>query len=90
MATVVDTVILHYFLLVEQSELLLDLLELPVGVPRIVYDPDDGASADAVVSELRRNIRHEERIVRSVAIDDFERHDALRRAETAGYRSSDR
>jgi hypothetical protein len=39
MATVVDTVILHYFLLVEQSELLLDLLEPPVGVPRTVYGP---------------------------------------------------
>lgn len=65
MATVVDTVILHYFLLVEECELLLDLLDPPVGVPRIVYDPDDGDSADAVVSELRRNIRYEERIART-------------------------
>jgi hypothetical protein len=81
MATVVDTVILHYFLLVEQSELLLELLQPPVGVPRIVYDPEDGASADVVVSELRRNIRYEERITRTTKADKPEHHDAQQRAQ---------
>jgi hypothetical protein len=81
MATVVATVILHYFLLVEQSELLLELLEPPVGVPRIVYDPEDGASADVVVSELRQNIRYEERIARTTKADKPEHHDAQQRAQ---------
>lgn len=80
MATVVDTVILHYFLLVEEAELLLALLDPPVGVPRIVYDPDDGASADAVVSELRRNIRYEQRIART-SHADADRRAALQREQ---------
>lgn len=62
MPTVVDTVVLHYFLVVDQMQLLLDLLEPPVGVPRIVFDPDDDQGVDSVVSELRQNIRYEERI----------------------------
>lgn len=80
MGTVVDTVVLHYFLLVEEYELLLDLLEPPVGIPRIVYDPDEGASADAGASELRRNIRYEERIARTSQAGR-ERHAALQRAQ---------
>jgi hypothetical protein len=78
MGTVVDTVVLHYFLLVEKSELLLDLLEPPVGIPRIVYDPDEGESAGA--SELRRNIRYEERIART-SHAGAERHAALQRVQ---------
>jgi len=62
MPTVVDTVVLHYFLVVDRAALLLELLEAPVGVPRIVFDPDDGQADDAMVSELRRNIRYEQRI----------------------------
>lgn len=76
--TVVDTVVLHYFLLVEESELLLHLLEPPVGIPRIVYDPDEGESAGA--SELRRNIRYEERIARTSQAG-AERHAALQRVQ---------
>ena len=76
MATVVDTVVLQYFLLVEKQELLLDLLNPPVGVPRIVYDPGDGASTDTAVSELRRSIRYEERLV------DTSPNDADRKAAT--------
>ena len=79
MATVVDTVILHYFLLVEHAELLLELLDPPAGVPRIVYDPDDGDGADAVVSELRRNIRYEQRIVRATKPHEPEHHHATER-----------
>lgn len=85
MATVVDTVVLQYFLLVEEQELLLDLLDPPVGVPRIVYDPGDGASADTAVSELRRSIRYEERLVDTSADPDrkaaTERARRLRRVD---------
>ena len=80
MGTVVDTVVLHYFLLVEEYELLLHVLEPPVGVPRIVYDPEEGESADAGASELRRNIRYEERIARTSQVG-AERQAALQRVQ---------
>jgi hypothetical protein len=79
MATVVDTVVLQYFLLVEEPELLFDLLDPPVGVPRIVYDPGDGASTDMAVSELRRSIRYEERLV-DTSPTDADRQAAIERA----------
>jgi len=62
MPTVVDTMVLHYFLVVDRVELLLELLDPPVSVPRIVFDPDDDQGVDAMVSELRQNIRYEERV----------------------------
>lgn len=62
MPTVIDTVVLHYFLVVDHGDLLLQLLDPPVGVPRIVFDPDDDDATDAMVSELRQNIRFEDRI----------------------------
>ncbi len=70
MPTVVDTVVLHYFLVVDRAQLLLDLLDPPLGVPRIVFDPDDDQGDDAVVSELRQNIRYEERIADTPIPDD--------------------
>lgn len=65
MPTVVDTVVLHYFLVVDRVGLLLALLDPPVGVPRIVFDPYDGQGVDAMVSELRQNIRYEERVAQA-------------------------
>lgn len=69
MGTVVDTVVLHYFLLADRIELLMELLQPPIGVPRIVYDPDDAEGSDETVSELRRNIRYEQRIARAADVD---------------------
>lgn len=70
MPTVVDTVVLHYFLVVDQAGLLLELLDPPVGVPRIVFDPEDDDGIDAVVSELRQNIRYEQRVANAAVPDD--------------------
>jgi predicted nucleic acid-binding protein len=70
MPTVVDTVVLHYFLVVDRAELLLELLDPPVGIPRIVFDPDDDDGRDIGVSELRRNIRYEQRLANEAAPDD--------------------
>lgn len=70
MPTVVDTVVLHYFLAVDRAQLLLELLDPPVGVPRIVFDPEDDQGIDAVVSELRQNIRYEERLANEAGPDD--------------------
>ncbi|MGI8875654.1 MAG: hypothetical protein ACR2KP_15310, partial [Egibacteraceae bacterium] len=91
MPTVVDTVILHYFLVVDQAQLLLELLNPPVGVPRIVFDPEDDHGIDAVVSELRQNIRYEERVANEAVPgdrDDLSRelHDAQASAATKAQR----
>lgn len=62
MGAVVDTMVAHYFLLVDQFDLLLDLLDEPVVFSRIVYDPDDDTAQDeTTASEITRNIRHERR-----------------------------
>jgi predicted nucleic acid-binding protein len=91
MPTVVDTVVLHYFLVVDRVELLLDLLDPPVGVPRIVFDPNDTQGIDVVVSELRQNIRYEERVANEAVPDDRddltrELHDAQANAATKAER----
>lgn len=55
---VIDTVVLRYFLFVGHAELLLHLLGEPLGVPRTVFDPDEGEDVpEDVMSELRRS-RH--------------------------------
>lgn len=69
MPTVVDTVVLHYFLVADRAELLLELLDPPVGVPRIVFDPEDDDGRDIGVSELRRNIRYEQRLANEAVPD---------------------
>lgn len=65
MPTVIDTVVAHYFLLVQEFELLLDLLDGPAIVSRIVYDPEDHpGQPESTVSEITRNIRYEQRLAR--------------------------
>jgi predicted nucleic acid-binding protein len=91
MPTVVDTVVLHYFLIADRAELLLELLEPPVGMPRIVFDPDDDEGRDIGVSELRRNIRYEQRLAKEAVPDDAddvarELEDARASAETRAQR----
>lgn len=70
MPTVIDTVVLHYFLVADRAELLLELLDPPVGVPRIVFDPEDDDGRDIGVSELRRNIRYEQRLANEAVPGD--------------------
>jgi hypothetical protein len=70
---VVDTVVLLYYLLVGEADLLVDTLGAPLGTPRVVYDPDEGDVPDAARSEMTRSITFH----RSVATDPT--HDALAR-----------
>lgn len=84
MSTVVDTVVLQYFLLVDEADLLLELLDPPVGVTRIVYDPDDRSSPEPAASELRRSIRYEQRLA-NTARTDPDRHAAIERAWLLGH-----
>lgn len=53
---VVDTVVLRYFLFVERAELLAALLQPPIYVPRIVFDPDEGDVPELAMSEVTRSI----------------------------------
>lgn len=52
---IVDTVILRYFLLVEQFELLTRVLGAPLMVSQLVYDPEDEGS-ELAMSEMVRSI----------------------------------
>lgn len=54
---VVDTVILRYFYVVGQADLLFALLGEPLLVPRIVFNPDEEAKIpERVMSEITRSI----------------------------------
>ncbi len=58
---IVDTVVLRYFLFVDRAQLLLDLLGAPIGVPRPVFDPDEGAVPEEAMSEVPRSIVFQQR-----------------------------
>jgi hypothetical protein len=78
---VVDTVVLRYFLLVDEIDLLLALVGSPVAVPRIVYDPDEPAQLpDDARSEITRSISYQRKVSRDRARDDSARQEASRNA----------
>lgn len=63
---VTDTVVLLYFLLVGEAELLVELLDGAIQVPRAVYDPEDrdlpseALRHSDLLSEMRQSARHYE------------------------------
>lgn len=65
-----DTVVVLYFLLVEEEVLLRDLIGDPIRVPLTVYDPDerslpeDALRHSELLSEMRQAVRHYETAVR--------------------------
>ena len=76
---VVDTVVLRYFLLVDEIDLLLKLVGSPLAVPRIVSDPDEGEDTpEDARSEITRSISYQRR-----AGDDPARDEASRREAAA-------
>ncbi len=78
---VVDTVVLHYFLLVSRADLLIRLLGAPVHVPRIVFDPDESdATPPGAMSELTRGIDHHHRRQRDRTLSESVRQEAAERA----------
>lgn len=68
---ILDTVVLLYFLLVGEQELLFNLLGSPLQVPLAVYDPSDRTSSSHMphrtdlLSEMRQSVLHYEASVRS-------------------------
>lgn len=78
---VVDTVVLHYFLLVGRADLLLRLLGTPVYVPRVVFDPDESdATPPGAMSELTRGIDYQYRRKRDRTLSEPERQEAAERS----------
>lgn len=65
-----DTVVVLYFLLVEEDALLRDLIGDPIRVPLTVYDPEDRSLPEdalrhsELLSEMRQAVRHYEMAVR--------------------------
>jgi hypothetical protein len=59
---VIDSVVLHYFLLVDRAPLLLDLLGVPLRVPRLIFDPEDEpGTSPMAMSEMNRSIDYHRR-----------------------------
>ena len=79
---VVDTVVLRYFLVVDQFDLLVELLGAPLGIPRIVFDPDEEPDTpDDARSELTRSISYQRKVGRDPARDPRARADAALHVE---------
>ena len=79
---VVDTVVLRYFLLVDEAELLIELLGAPIGTPRIVYDPDEAPKLpETSRSEITRSIDYQQRAAADPARDENARLEARRNAD---------
>lgn len=74
---VVDTVVVHYFLLVDRFDVLVGVLGSPIMVSRVVYDPGEpeGVEEDTL-SELRRGIRYFRRRAADDRRTDTERGEA--------------
>lgn len=73
---VVDTVVLRYFLLVEQFKLLLQAFGEPLMVSRVVYDPED-AGDERAMSEMVRSIH----VQSQRSIDKGRREEERKRAD---------
>lgn len=79
--SVVDTVVLRYFLLVDQVDLLFELLGRPLGVPRIIFDPDEGDIPETARSEIARSVVFQRRVASDPVRDDNSRFVAATNAE---------
>lgn len=79
--SVVDTVVLRYFALVDETDLLIRLLGEPIGTPRVVYDHDEGPHLpDDARSEITRSIAYQQRASGDPARDHEARRNAARNA----------
>lgn len=79
--SVVDTVVLRYFLLVDESDLLIDLLGTPLGVPRMIFDPDEGDVPETARSEMTRSVEFQRRVANDPAREESGRLTAATNAE---------
>lgn len=81
----VDTVVLRYFLVVDQFHLLVELLGAPLGVPRIVFDPEEQRETpDDARSEITRSVSYQLKVSRDPARDPMSRAAAVLHAQRLG------
>lgn len=79
--TVVDTVVLMYFLLTGEENVLFDRAGRPLAVPRIIYDPDEGNDIpEAARSEMTRSVAFQRRVASDLARDHAARSLATQNA----------
>ncbi|MBK5222015.1 MAG: hypothetical protein JJE52_03885 [Acidimicrobiia bacterium] len=79
---VVDTVVLRYFLMADEVDLLLRVVGSPIAVPTIVFDPEEPPEAgDAAKSEIALSIAYQRQASRDPARDRESRGESERAAE---------
>lgn len=82
---VVDTVVLRYFLLVGEENLLVRLLGSPIGTSRIVYDPAEQEDVpEPSRSEMTRSVAYQRRASADPAHDALAQEQAATNAERLG------
>ena len=65
---VIDTSVIRYFLLAGEERLLLDCVGGPIGIPRVVFDPDEETSlSENFRSEITRSIAYQDRKAKEAA-----------------------
>lgn len=81
-SSVVDTVVVRYFVMADEVDLLLSLLGAPLGTPRIVFDPDEPDEIDDDArSEIGRSIQYQWKASGDPARNAAEREQAVQNAE---------
>lgn len=79
--SVVDTVVIRYFVLVDETDLLIQLVGEPIGTPRSVYDDDEASHLpDDARSEITRSVAYQQRASTDPARDPDARREAARNA----------
>ncbi len=80
--SVVDTVVLRNFALVDETDLLIRLLREPIGTSRVVYDDSEAPHLpDDSRSEITRSIAYQQRASADPARDQGAPREAARNAE---------
>lgn len=78
---IADTVVLRYFLFVDRWDLLIQVLGMPIAVPRIVYDADEGAVPERSMSEMTRSVLVQRRFASDRSLPASDRSAARARAD---------
>lgn len=80
--TIVDTVVLMYFLMAGAEDVLFDRAGRPLAVSRIVYDPEeDEGTPEAALSEMTRSAAYHRRVSNDPARDADARLQAAQNAD---------
>lgn len=80
--SVVDTVVLLYFALADETDLLIRLLGEPIGVSRVIYDDTEGPQVpEGARSEITRSVAYHRRASADPARDQSAQREAARNVD---------